>query len=43
MAEHFQKTQNLPTGRDAVDPGMIRRPIRSTWQEQRPDPPTPAV
>jgi len=33
MAEYQKKTPNLPTR--SVDPGMIRRPIRSTWQEVR--------
>lgn len=33
MAEYQKKTPNLPTR--AVDPGMIRRPIRSMWQEIR--------
>ena len=33
MAEYQKKTPNLPTR--SVDPGMIRRPIRSMWQEIR--------
>ena len=35
MAEHIKKSQSLPMAKDAMDPGMIRRPIRSPIQAFR--------
>lgn len=32
MAEHVKKTQSLPMAKDAMDPGMVRRPIKSPIQ-----------
>lgn len=35
MAEHIQKSQSLPSVKDQVDPGMVRRPIKSPMQSFR--------
>lgn len=35
MAEHHKKSQSLPMAKDAMDPGMIRRPIKSPLQSFR--------
>ncbi|MCW3782557.1 TraM recognition domain-containing protein [Defluviimonas salinarum] len=35
MAEHVSKSPTLPAAKDSVDPGFVRRPIRSAWQEMR--------
>lgn len=33
MAEMKNKTPQLPSGQEAIDPGFIRRPIKTVWQE----------